>query len=424
MNSLLSVIIPKRVDQLQRVMPAQQANAAIRLSIMIGKIAQDALQAYLNNQLHLLNPLVGENACQMRAIQLQTIFNEGSKDEQALIDKINRIEKELGLLQKALEEKLDKPQSISKLVKTLLGEEAKPLNQTDKYIILCRLLTLTRDEKNSLETNELQLLKLIAPAKKEDDLEYPVKEMVFHCKSELANISLEELKKSAKKITNVYDKLLGKNNLYDANGQHLLTSPCFYNLSAVLDILEYEQRLTYLKIVSKKSNEELCIQVERKECQPINPEAAVIMKCTTLLSLDEVRAHLNTSDKKTISMEDFKSLVLINAALHPSYSGKARKKDIPLFLHKDLQELLESLPRGLKTKEEVTAYLTKYLTTAERNAAKTICNPISVEEICLRYLQLQSFKQEKEPPIQILHIYADYINTEILDSSHGKEEQQ
>lgn len=206
-------------------------------AIKIGKRLKDGLKEYLflvmateeamnalkESEFYLFDPLVGENACQIRAVKLAKIFSEGAYDPETVLDAILRVKNRLNeLLEDA---KLSQVEEIS--LKDLIEKEnlAVTLNYREAFLIKSYILSKVKVSRPSKNENPL-VKNEYTDAKKIKELNGVgtmfAENLVKHLRERVALHSVAFVQQ----IAPGRDEMVSEKFMFSHRGLHCL--PCFW----------------------------------------------------------------------------------------------------------------------------------------------------------------------------------------------------
>lgn len=415
MDTLMRLLVPNKIELFSEseTLPISngkhkkiklQPDESINVQLLCSNIAISAFENYLNRKLMQFDALVGENACQIRASMLQEMLVNQTIDENRLsriVDKLHGIS-----------EALAKGQSLVE------HEALDQFSVQEGNLILCHLLTCTRDPENRLETCEKMLNQFIPDHAVEPRV---LMEMTYHAKKSLSERSIYYVQKSATEMesTNpIYKKMLRQ--IEDANSGGIKCTALFYNLSLLLEKLKQNRRLLMLnindqcKLLYRADDKGILRKIE--DPSGIEQEAAMVI----YFKINEPEYALPFI--KTIESnenDDVTDLILGDAADHPLFAGKVQSKNMQIFEHNDIKPLIRicqgdsiaQINAELKALIAKTSYSQKEIRTAE-----TACKPSSLADIIHSHHRLMELKRcgkMTKQILQIVHVYTNIVGCEI-----------
>lgn len=444
--------------ELTRCVKQFDRNQAIDLVRLALRLTHLALTAFSNRQVHLFDPLVGENACQIRAHKLAyMLLTRGDK----LSEKISETVKTIDVIDSYLAQVLRTSQlsetntpflHIAALgndvrLKEALQSAKLKLNpylcEEQQFLTYAYLLTLTRDANKPMETNELNLSQLTT------SFMQPLifRDITLTSKSALSRLSLLYLQKQV--IPGILDCPPKEKTLLSEMakavkraGGNIMASPCYFNLFAILKKMMTDQMTVVLRAV------------------PLSEVGKVLgppMHCTlrgngdhfTLLTPQEIEARLQSpaivfegvcQGDKALGQNYFANLlghtdrldhyphsrlmqiVLANGAAHPQYAGDSKTLPIALFCKSDedegvdLQKMLKEIAVEAHGEEsEIQLVLER---TSKRDKAQALCKQVDLFELAKSYVRLEQMKAlalreglcaENPTLFSLKHIYCDTL---------------
>lgn len=301
--------------------PPREVVVAVAKCILTN--AKLTCEAFLEGKLSNLDPIVGENACQIRALVAITFYMEEDLKEhlRALKDKVEKLLEKLKLQVNPLNGNLD----------IQLENLGLTLNVTDKvdYMLRSHLLTIGKYfdmEPNGREKSGIDCSKI------NEKLQTEVSKKVLQSIIKIAQMKISEdsvrfIQMEADKLTDkfIVSQLTGK-MFNPVKGKTLHASSAFYNLKTVL-----------------LRAEEMKVPVLVKEFKSDNPRS--IYFCTSNNELEDnqpilvVECFLSEScTEQVIASQGLRKLILANVACTPDYS---KDESIILLEEHARNEILE-----------------------------------------------------------------------------------
>lgn len=424
MDPLLNLLIPQQIQKSVERNPLSNDSNALKLLCI--NVARAAFQHYLDGNLVQFDPIVGENACQIRTLMLQEMIVNQTIDK----ERLGRLIVKLDLLRERI---LSNQQPDEE-------EKLEGVTDQEKFLIRSHLLTYVRKRSKPTESDESQLDDFCAPLSlKAGDLTThitkinPYKTLVdvsFKVKSDLSLSSVDyvpkiarELLERQKKMKSLMDQSLTPNYAFlakvlqqpkDVNGQRLMATPMFYNLVAIMEYIKIHQHLLILNLgdqyhLAFKSDETGCL-IPIDDSASIENDPAFIIKCE--ISNDEALETdlMDMIDSLRSNREDsLMRFILANAADHPLYAGRCKEESLKYFDNADVKPFLNRI-RSVNM-DEIKAALNAQIERKPINRANASCNPFTLAQVIAEYHHLQTLKEEGQRDKQVIAIQHIYCNT-------------
>lgn len=425
MDPLLNLLIPQQMKKMVLNPLTASSNESKALKLFCVNVARAAFQHYLDGNLREFDPIVGENACQIRTLMLQEMIVNQTIDKERLgrlVMKLDQLRERIIPNQPTAEE-----------------ERLEELTDQEKFLIRSHLLTYVRMRSQPTESDESQLDDFCAPLSlKADDLITlitqinPYKTLVdisFKVKSDLSLSSIAYVQKIAKqhlerqrKLDSSLDQSLTPDYAFlakvlqqpkDANGQNLMATPMFYNIVAIMEHIKMHQHLLILNLddqhhLAFKADEAGCF-IPIDDPSSIENDPAFVIKCkvsndaleTDLMDMIDI-LKINRGDSLT-------RFILANAADHPLYAGRCKKMSLKYFENADVKGFLNRI-RSTNI-DEIKKTLNAQTDRKPINRANASCNPFTLAQVIAEYHSLQALKEEGQRVKQLIAIQHIYCNT-------------
>jgi hypothetical protein len=399
----------------------KQASA---VAFLVLEAAKQAFQLYIDQKLHRFDPLCGDTSCQLRAIQLLQLKVDSTERQHKMIQAIDKLKENLALCAvKPIRKELAMSDYFSMLgtsesLSNKLNPSSLELKPPDPFLILSYLLTQTRDDENRSSTNAKNLVRFLPDATAKAISVKTRKLIISLAKERLAAISIQYLGMLIKPMKNKALQTLCAMTL-PACGE-VQSSPCFFNIQAILRSLKEKEEHIALKIDRKlTSNEKLSsitlfFQGRGAHFVPYNPKdgfRVMVFESECIAEhTEEEQEYLKRLFPPQSSCNRLEELLLANAALHPQYAGESKNKPIPLF--EGIHEILNS--------ETVNDELLK--------KADALCKPLTLDSVKEAYLEMERMKKigleqgmcEENPSLFLIkHIYVDTTQHLLGEENHG-----
>lgn len=410
MQPLLDLLVPKKIGLSSEevdhsLVRGKNTHTKINLSseettslkLICVTVAIHAFQHYLKRDLLQFDALVGENACQIRAAMLQEMIADDCVDESHLAHLILKLE--------SIRERLLAEQPLRR------EESLEALTHQEKYLILAHLLTCTRDPHNQLRTEESSL-NLFSAGKPLNSLKSLV-ELTYQAKRSFSEISVKYVQRMATDFP-----LLKKfmNQEEDANSQGLKCTALYYNFQVLLENIKRHRRILMLHI---EGESKLLYQADEKGIlQRVQNETSLEGDTPVFVIFYKVNQRkalkpLIESLEENVDERVYRA-ILAQAADHPLFIGHKIEKAMHLFEHQDVKPYIESCKGS--TIDEIEAQLTQ-VPPKQLKMAEIACKPAPLAEVILAhhvYKRLKVEGQEDKKIIQILHIYCNTLQKELI----------
>lgn len=327
------------------------------------KIAGEAIEILQQGDLRKLDPLVGDTACHLRTIKLLKLHNT---------------------------KELNKSRYVS--LQTLLreGDDSLKLSDDESYLILSRLLTITRDPKD-MKITRARNLKVI-------ESEIPVElldKIVFLAKARLSQLSIKYV------VDQCEDKALRHmllTNVKEDEKTHIQTSPCFFNALAVMKIAQRECFPIVFKIHHDHKTLKVCIQADQtgffKKMPETSGKGAIVFegestfegKSTQLMK--SLFGNLKKEKRDCINPFPYSHsarIVLANAACHPQYPSTSNNDHYEKYLesivtdpldndlamlYRDVDDVFEE---NLQIEQKISGYIESYDSLKKKGVQRGFC---------------------------------------------------
>lgn len=319
--SLLSDLVYESciLPSMEKEMPA--ASPIVQTAKGYLQLGLKGLNYFLEGRLAKLDALVGDNACQKRAIMMVNYHEQSQLEEhQSLKAALKTVETALELLQKA-------PPSESKgrvILKTML--EGQTLDKKFNTIVLTYILYKTRSKNNRQATDHKKLASM--PEKYRENI-------TFRLKEQLSKHSLDYLKSLECKNKTLV-KLIDK----DTTDTPIRMTPCYFNLKLILKAVEQQGRPLALRFNHGEKAQMVYFEIiegkyARRDALSDEKRAVFVIEGSSDHPHAEAVSVL--FEKSGIpSRKVLKELLLSNAAHHPPYTAnmiiKMKEiKEVPAF---------------------------------------------------------------------------------------------
>lgn len=317
------------------------------------KVTLEALKAAIDQKTFLFDPLVGENACQIRTAMFVLLFND-KNHVKALKKAYEKIAKIYPILKKKIQKQALLPSKVLKKIylNSFLDQEGLNI-QIPKLVHLILhsyLLTITKTSVFSLVRNPKT--HLLETSLIEDNLQ---KALFVIRPNSISRKASESFYKNARKIVSElstrfilenadiiapgFDKVLMEHYLItDERGLEQL--PCYYSMkviwclalktssSIVLNLQRIEQQtgqtIDYLSF--------LFVPDPSKSCFVLEQDFSHLKRGQVYFKIDAVSIGPKVSQESFIqefSRKDFLEWILAFAGAHPQYGGMENKREIP-----------------------------------------------------------------------------------------------
>lgn len=437
-------------------------NQTIELIRLTLRLSRMGLMHFLSRGF--MYPLVGENACQIRALKLLTILE---RKDNNFSDKIQRMLRAIEIIETHLSRVLttEEPKTTGApllhiqdlgndpLLKEALKKEGLAcsyLCDEQQFVAFSYLLTQTRDEQKPTETNECNLRKFTTPVI--DDL--VLRDITLQAKTALSRLSLEYLVKqvikddicSSKQETGLLKEMI---KATERAGGNINASPCFFNLLAIMRRLMVDQTTVVVKMkpiddlgqpcgpvqaVCLRGNKTHFVRLSASEMNDRAEHQAFVVEGVCRgkrgLAEDYMTQLLGNEDPlPTFPHSRLLHIVLANAAAHPQYAGDNKETPIGLFKKVgngvSLQSILSEVAEKSHLNDLLVDAALKGMCNYTLGAAQQLCKGIDLRELALAYVRFTKMKAvavqeglcgENDSLFSIKHIYNLPLNKVI---EHG-----
>lgn len=303
------------------------------------ELAKTALELFKDRKLHNFDPLVGENACQIRAAMYIKILSDGDLD-QAIDSNLERIEKINAQLKELLIQPVEefigkeKPVWLECLTKDLHIDLELPVSM--QIVILSYLLTVSVITKQTIVKNEQGYASTVNIEQYHETLpglKYNFNhDLLKRIRKQLANITIDYLRYESKHIGLDSEIAAAKLQLFledrniKSNRHGLKSAPCFAS-SFIVFHRSYPQVPILLKVqridrTTASSVGQIAILTKLSK----EDQAVIVVEA---ISIDD---HLGKSDevlRTSIKASGVMKILLVNMAIHPQYSAENKKAEPP-----------------------------------------------------------------------------------------------